>query len=380
MRHSDFVVIGGGLSGTALAWQLARRRAGSVLLLERESALGTHASAQNAAMIRRLVEDEAIASLARRGAALLDRPPADLVAALAERLGTAPLVRRCGSILVASSRGGRAQLERMCDHAKRAGVAAEMLEPSAVAERLPAIAASRISGGVLCAADGITDPDALVQAYAAAAEGAGARILTGVRALGASRVADRLVAVKTSRGEIACAAAIDAGGAWAAEIASEMGSPPPPLRPHRRHIAVTAPIPGSADWPILWDVEGGLYVRPEAGRVMISACDQDAWHACVPPADAAFLTPLAEKALELFPGTELPIARWWAGLRTFPPDGRFVLGPDPHLEGLHWAAGLGGHGVTVAAASAELVAQAVLGEAAAELEPHRAERWVSVGS
>ena len=103
MKYADHVVIGGGLAGTAVAWQLARRGAGSVRLLEREPSLGTQATAQNAAMIRRLVEDEAIAALAREGARLLDDPPDDLAAALSERLGSTPAIRKCGSILVAQS-------------------------------------------------------------------------------------------------------------------------------------------------------------------------------------------------------------------------------------------------------------------------------------
>jgi glycine/D-amino acid oxidase-like deaminating enzyme len=71
---------------------------------------------------------------------------------------------------------------------------------------------------------------------------------------------------------------------------------------------------------------------------------------------------LAEKVHRLFPGLiGLRLRRRWAGLRTLTPDGRFVLGPDPDLDGLHWAGGLGGHGVTVSWAAGRLVAEGVSG-------------------
>ena len=55
------------------------------------------------------------------------------------------------------------------------------------------------------------------------------------------------------------------------------------------------------------------------------------------------------------------LARGWAGLRTLTPDGRFVIGADPRLEGFTWVAGLGGHGMTTACGVGELGALAVLG-------------------
>jgi glycine/D-amino acid oxidase-like deaminating enzyme len=58
-----------------------------------------------------------------------------------------------------------------------------------------------------------------------------------------------------------------------------------------------------------------------------------------------------------FPGYgRFVVRRAWAGLRTFAPDRRFVIGPDPRLRGFAWCAGLGGHGVTTAVAVGEALA------------------------
>ena len=80
--------------------------------------------------------------------------------------------------------------------------------------------------------------------------------------------------------------------------------------------------------------------------------------------------------------TGLRLAGGWTGLRTFAPDRRPILGPDPELPGLHWAAGLGGFGVTCSYAVGEAVATWLRGQTlpwldAAPVSPARAfpRRW-----
>ena len=62
----------------------------------------------------------------------------------------------------------------------------------------------------------------------------------------------------------------------------------------------------------------------------------------------------------------LPVKRVqfrWAGLRTFAPDGNFVVGADPRLAGYFWFAGQGGYGYQSAPAMADLICRLVLAEA-----------------
>lgn len=74
--------------------------------------------------------------------------------------------------------------------------------------------------------------------------------------------------------------------------------------------------------------------------------------------DPAQVERIAAKAAQWLPLlSEARVARAWAGMRTFAPDDRFVIGADPRLRGLYWAAGLGGHGITCAPMVGELTAQ-----------------------
>src|SRR5688572_19926683 len=65
-QSTDFAVIGGGIMGTSLAWQLARRGAGRVTLLER-SIVAAGASGKTGALLRRHYSNRPEATLAQRG-------------------------------------------------------------------------------------------------------------------------------------------------------------------------------------------------------------------------------------------------------------------------------------------------------------------------
>ncbi len=79
---------------------------------------------------------------------------------------------------------------------------------------------------------------------------------------------------------------------------------------------------------------------------------------------------LVDRLAEAFPRYgRFVVRRAWAGLRTFAPDGRFVIGPDPRLKGFAWAAGLGGHGVSTAVAVGEALADLVGGGTSRIVDP-----------
>ena len=95
--------------------------------------------------------------------------------------------------------------------------------------------------------------------------------------------------------------------------------------------------------------------------MLLCACDDTPWGDEAVVVDPDHRAALARVLLDHAPalGAVRP-ARGWAGLRTGTPDGRFVIGEDACVEGLHWAAGLGGHGMTAALAVGELVAADLL--------------------
>jgi len=347
------VVLGGGLAGLASAWALARR-GHRVTLLEREPLLGRHASGRNAGLVRRVVLDPDVAAVGRRGAALLLAPPADLA--------PGPLYRVTGSILVA---GGEdvARLVVAAREARAAGVACRVVPARQVADWLLGLAPGGDDVAVVTEEDGVADPGDLLEALRGACGRLGVAVRTALEAR-VARAAAGDVRVTTGDGVIAADVAVVAAGPWAAELARDVGATAVPLTSLRRHLFHTGPlVPAPArDAAWVWDISRGLYVRPEVPGLLLSACDEEPRPPeDARPADAAeedLARVVAQAAPEL---AELPLARSWAGLRTFAPDRRFVIGRDPLAPGLVWAAGLGGHGLTASLAVGELVARAVEG-------------------
>ena len=115
--------------------------------------------------------------------------------------------------------------------------------------------------------------------------------------------------------------------------------------------------------PFVWHEDDGVYFRPESGGVLMSPCDVEAHPVADPQYDDRQRDVLAERIDSTFGALgEWRIGNGWACLRSFAPDQRFVIGADPHVAGLYWVAGLGGHGVTASWAVGRLAARVILGQ------------------
>jgi D-arginine dehydrogenase len=339
------LVVGGGVAGLSAAAELARDA--RVVLVEREPLLSAHASGRNAAMFRPLEAEASTARLAPRSLALF------------AELSEAPLLRRTGMLLVSAAREpAHALLER----GRAQGVACAWLEGAALHAHAPSLAGGEAGYGVLLADGGVLDIHALTSALADVARARGAELHT---ARGAARVVverGRVAGVALESGEfVACGAVVLASGAWSARLGADCGAPLPltPLRRHLVQLDVAAPPPPDA--AIVWRVDGDeLYYRAESGGVLASACDHEARDPSALSADPVVLEQLAHKLARTAPALAgARVRSFWACLRTFAPDRELVVGADPRVGGLYWFSALGGRGLGVAPAAAELLARSV---------------------
>jgi len=352
----DAVVAGAGLAGASVARALALRGL-RVLVLEAERAPGTHASGRSAAILRRVIDDPSTAALARRGGAALEDPPPDLAP-------EHPLLDRHGVLLAAGPGAAGAALAATAEAARRSGLRVERPAAGAAARRAPAFAGGPATEFAWCPDDGTVDVAGLLAALLRSARARGAIVAAGA-ALRVVRVAGGAVAsVETGRGRVRTGLLVDAAGAAADPVAALAGLPPlglDPLRRHLFHLGANPRVPHGG--PTAWDTERSVYLRPDGTGVLASPCDEDPFPAGreEPRVVPAARTLLAERLAAAFPRYgRFVVRRARAGLRTFAPDRRFVLGPDPRLRGFAWAAGLGGHGVSTAVAVGEAAADLVL--------------------
>lgn len=325
------VVVGGGLAGLSVAWHL--RDHARVVLIERDPAPGSGATAENAGMIRRLGEDPAERALALRTWERLAEPPDGFDGAS----------RVTGAVLALASE--RHHLHDAAAHLRRRGV---RIEPhDRPAELAPALVGSPLPFAWWLPDERVADAHRLVEGFRRGVLASGGEVRLGERVLEVRARGGRATGVATERGDVDGDAVVVAAGAWAGPLAGV------PLAPIRRTLVTTAPHPRSSPHhPWVWVDDEGVYARPEAGGWLVSACDEaidppGALDASRGPPDPVARAVAFARLARWLPalGDAIPTGGW-SGLRTFAADRRPVLGAHPALDGLWVAAGLGGFGVT----------------------------------
>ncbi|MEZ4238284.1 MAG: FAD-binding oxidoreductase [Myxococcota bacterium] len=352
---ADTIIVGAGLAGAGLAWHLAGQRR---IVVERAAAPGAEASRDGVGMVRRLAEDPVERALALRTSAWLRELPGED--------WPAPPVRQTGAVVAAA--WDPTWLADPVAHLRARGVRVEALDDPG--EAAPIARGARLARAWWVPDELLVDPPALLAGFVRGAVRTGADLRCGVQALALLTEGDRVVGLRTDRGDLRADRVVLAAGAWTSALARTAGLERP-LFPLRRSV-LRAEVAPEAGAPWVWVDDAGLYARPTDAAWWVSSCDEAIdWPPGFPSrgsADGDALDRARTRIGALLPGLRgATLAAGWSGLRTFAPDRRPVLGPDPERPGLWWLAGLGGSGVTCGAAAAAVVADWIRGDAPAWL-------------
>ncbi len=351
----DFAVIGAGMAGASVAYRLAREGA-SVTVLERESQPGYHSTGRSAAMFMESYGTEQIRALTRASRAFFERPP--------EGFCEHPLLHPRGVLYV-----GTAGQESLLDDAlamyRREGLRAERIDAARAKTMAPCLEADKLVGAVHDVDATDIDVAELHQGFLRGMAKHGARLRCNAE-LAAATFDGRDGAWTLTLGGGATVRArvvVNAAGAWADPVAARCGARTLGIEPRRRS-AFTFAAPDGADvgaWPAVIGVDESFYFKPDAGQLLGSPANADpvAPHDVVPEElDIA----LGIHRIESL--TSLRIRRprhVWAGLRSFAPDGDFVIGWDPRRPGFFWLAGQGGYGIQTSAGASAAACALLLG-------------------
>jgi len=367
-HRADILIVGGGIAGASLAATLAADRGdgGGIAVLEGERQPGYHATGRSAAMYIVDYGPPVIRALTQASGPFFHDPPAGF--------SDHPLLTPRG-ILAFTAPGEDAafEAELAASHTLR-----EMSADAAL-DRCPALLREVV--GRAAAADAAEEIDvaALHQGYLAQFKKLGGQLAAGTEIEAIERTGGRW-RVHTTAGSWTATTLVNAAGAWVDGIAAMAGARRLGFTPKQRSAIVvdTEPSAEGAAWPMVVDLGGSFYFKPESGRLLVSPADAT-------PTDPGDVRPdeldVAVAADRLERHTNLSvrrIAQSWAGLRTFAPDGAPVIGPDPRAEGFFWLAGQGGYGIQTAPAAARIAADLLAGRAVslpdipmAELRPDR---------
>lgn len=362
VERVDVLVVGAGIAGAAIAFELAVRGV-SVRLLEREAQPGYHSTGRSAAMLIDSYGTPALRALARVSRPFLEQPPAGFTAE--------PLLTPRGILYIARA-DQRAALQHARDEAVAAGADVRLLGGEAIRDLVPALDFAYVEAALFEPGAMAIDVAALHQGYLKGLARHGGRLVTDAE-ITAIDPTGRGFEVETRAGRFAADVLVDAAGAWADELAKAAGVRPVGLVPKRRTAILIDPPDAMdpASWPMVMDVEEEFYFKPEAGRLLVSPADQTP----VAPSDVQpeelDVAIAVDRYQQATGRTVARIAHRWAGLRSFVADEDPVFGFDRDRDGFFWLGALGGSGIMAAPALGRLGAALITGEPHAPFDLER---------
>lgn len=337
---TDVAIIGGGVMGCAIAYELARRGVAVTVIEQREVAAS--ASGASAGGVRQQGRDLRELPLALRA---IPRWPG-----LANELGADVEYRRGGHLTLIEDEALLPAFAAGVERQRAAGLDIRLVEPRDLESLLPGVAPSVVAGSYT-PEDGHANPILTTKAFADAAmrHGATLRERTTVTALRRDQTG-RIVAVETDAGMLPCRWVVNAAGAWAGAVARLAGAELP-LRPACYQMLVTAPAPPLLS-PVVGCVGRALSLKqvPEGSFVIGGG-----WAGTVhldtgaPGTVGRHIAGSAAACTGILPLLrQLPLLRAWSGMEGESPDGIPMIGPAPDAPGLFHCCGFTGHGFAIA--------------------------------
>lgn len=413
MSDARVVVVGAGVVGLACAWEL-RRRGAEVVVVER-AAVGGGVSRGNTGWVSPSftyplpapgMVREGLRQLVTGGEAFVLRPSLDpafvrwlwsfrrncsrarfdagVLALLALNRRTLELfdayrdagvafeMHTAGLVVAARTPGGldlyRAIFQRLRELGYQGG-AIDELDAASLASLEPALDRDRVVAGLHARVDRFVRPEELTAGLAASLRAGGVEIREGCELRGLERRNGGWAVQTSSGGPLAAERVVVAAGLPTARLLRRLGVRVPMLG--ARGYSVTVAGRGTPPRHALYLAEAKLGLSPFDGGVRVAGVfELGARKADVAPGAGERLLAAARPYLAGWRPDADPSVEAWAGLRPATPDGLPLIGALPGLDGVYLATGHGMLGVTLAPATADLLAPLVLeGRAAPELAP-----------
>jgi D-arginine dehydrogenase len=342
----DVVIIGGGIAGAGAGYELAR--AGKkVVLLERESQPGYHTTGRSAALFAETYGNAPIRALTVASRDFLMNPPAGFA--------SVPILTPRGALHIGST-AQSAELDAKFEDMRKLVPSVKRISAAETAALMPILKPEAVSGGALAEPDAMDiEVHALHNGLLRGMTAAGGRLVTDAEVTGLTQTgADWQV--DSSKGVFAAPVVINAAGAWSDVVAGMAGVKPIGLKPKRR-TAVTFDPPNGVDihaWPMVIDADEQWYFKPDAGRILLSPCDETDSEPTDAQPDEMDIA-IAVDRLETVSTLQVRrLAAKWAGLRSFVEDRTVVCGFDAEKSGFFWLSAQGGYGIQTSAAMARV--------------------------
>jgi sarcosine oxidase, subunit beta len=373
MDTAEVVIIGGGVMGTSIGFHLVRRRAGRVVLLEKNTVCsGT--SAKSSAIVRTHYTTPTTATMALLARGIFER--------WADEIGGESGFVRTGMLFIAPAER-RESVERTLRMNQSLGIEARLVGPDDVRELAPRVRVPEGAAVVWEPHSGYANPHDVATSFARRFVEQGGVLMQSTAATGVDVEAGRVRAVRTSRGTIATRHLVIAAGPWARPVGRLAGLELPVTASRESIVTLRPTFDWSPRHPVTGDLVNEIYLRPETGGLILvgntrddlAPGDPDAYEDRPPPEDT---TDMVTRLARLMPETaSAAITGGWSGMYEVSPDWNPIMGSAAGVEGLHYAVGFSGHGFKLSPVVGRLMSEQVLDGRArtVDISPYRLERF-----
>jgi sarcosine oxidase, subunit beta len=356
VQSADVVIIGAGIVGSSIAYQLTSAGCGSVVILERESSQGKGSTGKSMGGVRAQFSTPVNIQMSLYSILFFRN--------FEENMGHPSGYRAQGYLFIATAERHLEYLRANYERQIEAGLkTASLIKRDDIVAMVPQLRSDDIIGGSFCSTDGFVDPYSVMTGFTLRAVDQGATLIRDAQVTGLSLDAKGVASVETTQGSIATRTVVNAAGAWSAEIA-KMAGVNLPVEPLRRMLVPTEPFDKVAhSAPMVVDMSTGFHFRPEGLGLLLAWNDPEETPGYKTHFDRGFIEKILTRAVDrvpLFEELEVNPSRAWAGLYEMTPDHHPVLGAAPGVGGFYFANGFSGHGVMHSPATGKILADLIL--------------------
>ncbi len=354
-KTANAVIIGGGISGCAIAYNLAKKGMKDIVIIEKEY-LCSGATGRCGAGIRMQWGTEMNCKCAKYSVEFFET--ANEVLEYEYDIG----FKQGGYLIIAATEKEVNQFKKNIALQNSLGIPSKFITPKEAKEIVPHMDETKIIGAAFNPKDGHLDPFHTTQAYANAAKRLGVEIMTYTEVIGIKVENGTIKGVQTDKGFISTPVVVNAAGGHSQLVAKMVGVDIPVFS-ERHQILVTEPVE-PMQGPMFMSFSQNIYCQQTPhGSFIMGRGDPNEPRDLRVTSGWEFLEEMAKTCIKFLPPLkDLRVVRQWSGLYNISPDKQPIYGTVKDVEGFYLACGFSGHGFMFGPVTGVVIAETILGE------------------
>jgi sarcosine oxidase, subunit beta len=355
MMKANVVIIGAGISGASIAYNLAKKGMTNIIVVDK-SFLTSGATGRCGAGVRQQWGTKMNCILAKRSIDFFENAQEEL-----KYQGDIEFKQE-GYLILATTKEEDEQFEKNVKLQNSLGIPSKKVTKEEAKQIVPHLDISKIISATFCPTDGHLNPFTMTDAYYQAAKRLGVMFYFYDEVVSIEVKDNQICKVITKNREIETNIVVNAAGGYSKEVGDLVGINIP-VYSENHEILVTEPIE-KIQGPMVMSFSRNIYCQQVPhGSFIMGRSDPHVEHNHSTDSTWKFLDEMAKTAVDLLPVLgNLRVIRQWGGSYNMSPDRQPIISGTQELQGFYMACGFSGHGFMFAPMTGLLISELILGE------------------